>query len=223
MIGTPSMDGNVWLDYMNSYVHSIVQAANHGWSVQINGMSQNSLINYARAIIAQDFMESDCDVLFFVDSDLSWEPDGFVRILNAPLDVIGGAYPVKQKGVKHKFHIRMNGGKVNGSGPIMVETTRVAGGFLKITRSAMEKMQQAYPELEANYRGRKIFMLWDTMIMNGEPLGEDFSFSERWIRTGGKIYVDPDITFGHYGREVFEGNFLHDVIEKENEQWPSVQ
>ena len=27
MIGTPSLDGMVWLDYMNSYVHSIVQAA----------------------------------------------------------------------------------------------------------------------------------------------------------------------------------------------------
>ena len=60
-MGTPVIDWKVWLDYMNSYVHSIVQAAKYGWSTQINGMSQSSLINYARAIIGQDFMESDCD------------------------------------------------------------------------------------------------------------------------------------------------------------------
>ena len=109
MVGTPSMTGDVWLDYHNSYVHSIVAAASAGWSVQTNGMSQNSLINYARAIIGQDFMESDCDCLFSIDSDLSWDPKGFLRILEAPVDFIGGAYPVKQDDVEHRFHIRLLG------------------------------------------------------------------------------------------------------------------
>jgi len=219
MVGTPSLTGDIWFDYHNSYVHSIVLAARDGWSVQTNGMSQNSLINYARAIIGQDFWESDCDVLFFVDSDLSWNPEGFLRILNTPLDVIGGAYPVKQEGVEHKFHIKVTEAppkKTNGSNlPLLVKTTKIAGGFVKITRGAMERMRDAYPELKANYRGREIYMLWDTMIVKGEPLGEDFSFCQRWTDIGGEIYVDPDIDFGHYGRKVFRGNFLRDVIQKE--------
>ena len=44
MVATPSMTGDVWLDYHNSYVHSIVAAANAGWTVHTNGMTQNSLI-----------------------------------------------------------------------------------------------------------------------------------------------------------------------------------
>ena len=39
-------------------------------------------------------------------------------------------------------------------------------------------------------------MLWDPLIVNGEPLGEDFSFCYRWTQIGGKIYVDPNIDMG---------------------------
>ena len=214
MIATPSLDGTVWLDYMNSYIHSIVLAANKGWSVAIQGMSGNSLINYARAILGQDFMDSDADVLFFIDSDLSWDPEGFVRILESPFDIVAGAYPTKQDGPA-KFHVKITGGKYNGTGPLVVDTTKAPSGFIKITRSAMKQMQDAHPELKARFRDREIFMLWDCMIVNGEPLGEDFSFCERWQRIGGKIYIDPDITFSHYGRKHWTGNFLQDVIQKE--------
>lgn len=205
MIGTPSLDGKVWLDYMNSYVHSIVKAANHGYSTQINGMTGNSLINYARAIIAQDFMESECDQLVFIDSDIRWDPDGFVRLIESPHDVICGVYPCRSPG-QRKFPTR---GLFNGH-PYLLETRGCQGGFVKITRAALEKMQAAYPELKARYRSRSIYMLWDTMIMDEEPLGEDYSFCERWIRTGGKVYIDPDIDFGHFGTAVYEGNLAKD-------------
>jgi hypothetical protein len=214
MIGTPSLSGDVWLDYHNSYIHSIVLAAQKGWTVQTNGMSGNSLIPYARAIIGQDFMDSDCDVLFFIDADLSWDPEGFVRILEAPLEIMGGAYPIKKDG-DPEFHIKLNGPAPKSDKPILVETSAVGGGFIKITRRAMEKLQEAYPELKANYRGRDIHMLWDTMIVDGVPIGEDFSFCKRWKQIGGMIYVDPDIDFGHYGRKSWHGNFLRDAINKE--------
>ncbi len=204
MIGTPAIDGKVWLNYMNSYVHSMVRAANAGWAIQTNGMSGCSLINYARAVIGQDFMDSDCDVLFFIDADLGWDPAGFVRMILDPHEFITGMYPAKSEDLK--FHSR---GWMNGHS-YMRETNRAPGGFLKITRSVMEKMHKAYPELKAHFRGRDIHMLWDTMILKGEPLGEDFSFGERWVQIGGQIWIDPDIDFEHLGGRIFTGNLAKD-------------
>jgi hypothetical protein len=208
MIGTPSLDGKVWFDYLNSYVHSIVLAANAGWSVQTNCMTGNSLINYARAIIGQDFMESDCDSLFFIDADLRWEAKAFVRILESEEDVICGVYPCRAPG-KKKFPSR---GLFNGH-PSLMETRGAPGGFIRVTRKAMRKMQKAYPELKASYRGRTIHMLWEPMLVEGEPLGEDFAFCERWHQIGGKVMIDPDINFGHFGTFVYEGNLAQAMKE----------
>ena len=108
-------------------------------------------------------------VLFFIDSDLSWDPKGFVRILESPLEFIGGAYPVKQEGVEHRFHIKTTSTVKEDGRPIIVETSKVAGGFVKITRNVMLRMQEAYPELKVRYRGKDIWMLWDPLIVNGEP------------------------------------------------------
>jgi hypothetical protein len=215
MIGTPTQTGDLWADYQNSLIHSMCRAAEKGWAIQTNNLSLCSLINYGRAIIAQDFMDSECDTLFFIDSDLAWDPEGFVSLLEAPMEFMGGAYPQKIDGPP-EFHIALKEQVVpDGTGrKILLDTSGVGGGFVKITRSAMEKMHKAYPELKANWKDRDIYMLWDTLIVNGRPLGEDLSFCYRWTSIGGKIYVDPDIDFKHYGRRAWSGNFLKDKIMK---------
>jgi hypothetical protein len=217
MIATPSHSGMVWFDYVNSYVHSIIQAANAGWSTQINGMSGNSLISLARAICAQDFWDSDCDCLFFIDSDLRWDPAAFVRMLDNPNDVVCGIYPCRSPGQK-KFPSR---GLWNGTA---MTTRGCQSGFLRIKRTVLEKMREAYPELRARdkKRGRWMYMLFDPLIVYDEPLGEDFAFCERWCLLGEQIYVDPDIDFGHFGFMTFEGNLSKEKSE-EILVWPPAQ
>ena len=221
MVGTPTFSGQVDADYQSSMTLSMFLAMKHGWYVQTNILQCCSLISYGRAIIAQDFMDSDCDVLFFLDSDMGWDPRAFVEYLEAPLEVMGGAYPIKREGPV-SFHIELKEQFVSdGTGRrILLETTGVGGGFVKVTRSAIEKMQKAYPELKvtAPYGGqtRELYMLWDTLNVNGVPKGEDLSFCYRWTSLGEKIYVDPNITFKHWGRKCWEGNFQRDIMEKVN-------
>jgi hypothetical protein len=216
MIATPTLDGNVWVEYHTSYINSIVEAAKHGWVVHPNYMSGNSLIPFARCVLGQDFWESECEAIFFIDSDLSWNCDAFVRILETPIDVIGGAYPLKKDGGT-EFHIKLTEAvpKPNGK-RLLVDTQALGGGFIKISRAAIALMREKYPDLKATYRDRDIYMLWDTLTVDGIPMGEDYAFCERWRQIGGKCYVDPDITFRHYGQKAWEGNFMNDVIAKES-------
>jgi hypothetical protein len=202
------MDGTVWINWVNSYVHTIILLANNGYSTQLQAMTGNALIQYARAMLAQMFYdETDCCDLLFVDSDISWDPEGALRLIQSPHDVIAGVYPAKVEGTP----IFQTRGVRNGY-TSLIETDGVPGGFLKISRRAIKKMRAAYPELKAIYREKEVHMLFDPMIVDTLPLGEDYAFCERWIRLGGKVFVDPDINFEHHGRKVFTGNMLKDQL-----------
>jgi hypothetical protein len=207
MVCTPDLLGRPWFGYVTSLINSMVEAANaSNWAIQPNFQSGCSLINYTRALMGRDFMASACDVMFFIDSDLQWDPKAFARILDSPYDVIGGVYPRRTPG-KKKFPSR---GLFNGKG-YFLGTKGLQSGFLKITRKAMEKMIEAYPEQEAVHEGKPIYMLWDPLVVEKEPLGEDFAFCERWVRIGGEILIDPDIDFGHFGTFVYEGNLAREL------------
>jgi hypothetical protein len=215
MTATPTLSGDVWCEFHTSYLQSVVLAAKAGWAVHPNYMMGNSLIPFARCLMGQDFMDSECECLFFLDSDLAWDPEAFVRLLEIPLDVVAGAYPLKKDG-ETEFHIKLTEDVPKPDGrKLLVDTKAAGGGFIKITRTAIEKMQAAYPELKAMHKGRGVYMLWDTLTVDGIPMGEDYAFCERWRKIGGTIYVDPDIDFRHYGHKAWEGNFLRDVIMKE--------
>ena len=45
----------------------------------------------------------------------------------------------------------------------------------------------------------------------GQFWGEDYWFTERWRRMGGKIWVDPEIEFTHRGSKAWAANFGHSV------------
>ena len=209
MICTPCFDGKVNVEYVNSLLFSMIAAGDAGWQCQWKTMSGNSLINHARAILGQDFWESNCDVMFQIDADMGWDPKGFMRILLGKHDIMAGVYPVKTEDPKNF----MTRGWTTIPGSNLLETRGAGGGFIRVNRSALGKMREAYPELMANYRGRWMSMLWNTMIRdNGDPLGEDFAFCERWCQLGDKVYIDPDIDFKHIGTKIYEGNFFREAM-----------
>jgi hypothetical protein len=212
MLATPTLDGNVWASYLNAYMQSIFAAIASGWEVQTNLMMGNSCISLARAIIAQDFWDSDCDQLMCIDSDLCWEPRAFITLIESPHEISSCLYPCRQPGQK-KFTTR---GVFDGVGEEMIHTRGVGAGFMCIKRSALQKMRDAYPELKCRdkKRGRWMYTLYDPMVVNSEPLGEDFSFCERWCRLQERIYAYKDFDFAHYGTTIYEGNFEKDYSEE---------
>ena len=51
--------------------------------------------NSAVAMFLHNELYKDYTHLFFIDSDMSWKPDGFLRILLSGKDFIGATYPQK--------------------------------------------------------------------------------------------------------------------------------
>jgi hypothetical protein len=99
-----------------------------------------------------------------------------------------------------------------------VQALKVGFAFVLLKREVVERMCEAYPELEYETRGapREWALFLDMLepAKGGLPerLSEDYSFCKRWIDIGGEIWLDPESSLIHAGRAEFTGS-LNDVFQ----------
>jgi hypothetical protein len=204
-IATPAMSGEVWVGYLKSALHTFILLTNNGYQVNHDVMSGCSNICVARNVMLADFMDSNAKCILFIDSDLCWEPEAALRLVQSPHDVIGGVYPAKQD--DPLFLAKFKEGNTR-----LLEADGMPGGFLKITRKAVEKMMKEYPAMKCKYKNdRTIYSFFDNGIVDGVYVGEDYAFCHRWTSIGEKAFIDPDITFEHYGRKYWTGNLAESL------------
>jgi hypothetical protein len=85
-------------------------------------------------------------------------------------------------------------------------------GFMMISREALTRMHEHYPELNCknDHQNRdfdEYCAIFDCMIDPDSKryLSEDYAFCRRWQQMGGKIYADCNTTLGHVGNLPFSG------------------
>src|SRR5262245_12475182 len=96
LIGTPSYNGSVTLNYMRSVLarRDVCQTAGVGTGFQ--PLAYESLITRARNYIANEFLrQKEFTHLLFVDADLGFPADAALRYYRSGKDVVCGIYPVK--------------------------------------------------------------------------------------------------------------------------------
>jgi len=105
-------------------------------------------------------------------------------------------------------------------GDNLIETKRLATGFMMIKRSCIEKMIKAYPQTkyrtDSNYylngmsdtHNKYLYALFDSFVKGEQYLSEDWGFCDRWRDIGGQVYADVSIALGHSGNTTFNGRLL---------------
>ena len=177
----------------------------------------NSDIAGSRAAIVATFYRSDADVLVFIDDDIFWERGDLIKLIDYPVDLVGGIYPKKTDPLQWPIKtLRTDRIDIhNDTG--LAEVAGLPGGFMKISRNCVEKMIQAYPKKTLrsnNDDSTEFWPLFDPLDIPGDRLSEDFSFCERWRRIGGKVWADFEMEMSHIGYKVFKGslgNYLRSV------------
>jgi hypothetical protein len=157
--------------------------------------------------------------MLFIDHDLVWAPDAVLRLLDATVGVRAGVYPSRSDPIS--YSVRWCADKpflMDDPETGLLEVAGVPGGFLMISRAAAEQMTAHYTDLNFYCKhapNKTICGLFEAYWMrdvehDGETcnvkLGEDFSFCQRWRDIGGKVWIDPRLTFGHIGFKTFEGS-----------------
>jgi len=177
-------------------------------------LGNDTYVDRARNTIASMFYRSDFTDLVFIDSDISWDVQGLANLLASPFDVTGGLFPKKGKWEQYTGKIKLNSESCPIQDPAteLLEAEFLPAGFLRITKSCITKLTEAYQHDWYKERDEKVVRLFACETTDNQYIGEDVSFCRKWQQMGGKCYIEPRIKFGHTGTRTSDGSFYEFLL-----------
>ena len=208
LFAIPAYRGITHVPFLDSMSATLELCAERGHEAHMTILEGNCYIQVARNDLVKRFIDSECNVLFFLDDDISWQAEDALRLIEMQDEIVAGVYPFRTEAENYPVVVRTNDNHT----PIVRDDGCILGlsvptGFLRITRSAIEKLQSAYPDKKyANYKDdgtlrEEVYDLFPQGVYNGRWVGEDYAFCRLWSEINGEIWIVPDIDFNHAGHD----------------------
>lgn len=198
-VGIPSHDGRVCAETVDALLAETVLGYGQGIHFLVLWELGAGSIGIGRDRIAERFLAvKEADVLVNVDSDISWQAGTLTKLARRPEDVVGATYLSKGEG--SRFHVDGVPERVGD----MYRVGGLPGGFMKISRAALERMKVPRYEDQAGRINRNFFM---TGIRDRRIFGEDYGFCYQWRQAGGEVWLDPSLIVRHHdGAIMYSGS-----------------
>lgn len=148
---------------------------------------QGPYVSFNREEVSARFMNGDGTHLFFVDSDMKFEPDVLDTLLAHDKDIVGARYyrrQGKEKDPAVKTRFDMPGMSLPDH---IYKNYATATGCMLIKREAFEKIPRP----------------WFSLGPVDKPEGEDIYFCRKAKEAGVEIFEDPTLQVGHVGTKVY--------------------
>lgn len=196
LIATPTFDGTV----SNEYLLSLLRLKEH-LDFKLTLVPGVHFVDQARDIAAARFLQSDCEYLFFIDSDLGFPADAVTRIIAHGKPVCGGAYRVK-----YDQELYPNYG-VRGGADGLLQVSVLPGGFMCIRRDVVQALWDSVPHYRMAVGNGyvEVAAMFSRELHDGMMISEDVMFCRR--ASGYGVWLDPDIEFTHVGTKGYTGNY----------------
>ncbi len=216
---TPSLSGPT-APYIKALEDSIPLIVGAGWEEGYAQEIGNPYISAARANMTRKALDAKADVIVYIDYDLSWRPEDLLKLIETPGDVVAGTYRFKKAEEEYMGSTAyMPNGQVAGRRDGCLKAVNIPAGFLKVTRSAINKFMGAYPELVYGEPCNPSVDLFNHGAHKGVWYGEDYAFCRNWNDAGGEIWLIPDLNLDHHSKdEVFKGNYHRYLLAKQPEE-----
>lgn len=206
-------------------VHTLLIAKDwlisHDVSVDVMILAGNCHVDDARNDLVRRFLETECTDLIFIDADVIYTPSAIGQLLSHNVDIVGGAYPYKDK--SEEFPIVYLPGQDVKAEKGLIGVAGIPTGFLRISRRAIEAAYKEaakkgtwkvkglgtskFPMAEVFYRG--VASAGDTLVRRSG----DYQFCHDICKMGFSVFCDPNLTLGHLGLAQSVGNFGRTLME----------
>lgn len=216
-IGLPAYDFKVSVKLAIALAEFCVKAQQHGVAIQISNVSGCSVVSRVRNIIVNQFLDSDAEHLFMVDSDITFQADDIFRLMafNQTRPVVAGVGAARKKEKVYFSSLDLDeNDNVTMDNMGLVRVKRVGTGFIMIRRDVLETLRDAHPEwayFDQN-SGVVRHSIFDFLSTPDGYIGEDYVFCDRATEHGFSVWVDPTIKLGHMGVHEYEGSFGEDFL-----------
>ena len=210
IIGTPCYDGRLDVWYTNSLVNTIKMAEDKDIEILPIWISFDALLQRARNDTIQLALNGQFDDLVWIDSDIEWQPEWFFKLLDHPVDVVGGTYP--KKGDREEYVLRQV--KKNPIDPVsgLMEVDGLGTGFARMSRKALQYLWDTSTPYIDQKDNKERRMICDVQIIEGQMYSEDIIMFLKLQRGGYPIYLDTTMTCNHTGPKKFTGSFIKNYI-----------
>lgn len=167
----------------------------------------SSIIEAARSRAVHAFLQSDCTRLFWVDSDIAWAPDDFLKLAlySTKMDVVCGAYCAKQDDVQFAL-AGLVGDTSNEYG--CLEVMGLGLGFTCVHRKIIEELSAMAPKLKFPDNPEPIPHIFRCDTTEGQFRGEDIAFFSDVIALGHKVWLDPKVKLRHIGNKAYSAQLF---------------
>ena len=220
IIATPFYEMKGFSPYIFSLTHTIRMITQLGIEHEYWDLSGDSYVDRAKNTLMTKFLEDpDATDLFIIDSDMQWDPHGFINMLMLPEEIVVGSYPQKNAWGRWTSTplLEESGhpvGRMLPDGSALIKAAYLAGGFMRVKRSALQKFKDSYPQYRYKDTSadpanpmREYVEFSTCEIADGLRWGEDRVFGKRLSAIGIDAWIYPNIQFGHYGIKGWTGNF----------------
>ncbi|MDP3952641.1 glycosyltransferase family A protein [Microbacterium sp.] len=239
IIATPFYESRGFSPYISAMTATVKMLGMVGMEHQFYEVSGDSYAHRAKNTILNRFLEDpEATDLLMIDSDMCWNAEAVFHMLSQPEEIIVGSYPQKNAWSMWtsipKFEKAPDGRafitekKLPSGGSLMLGQD-LAGGFMVIKRSALEKFKAAFPDLwyqdpsaDPTAPDRVYWAFFWPEIREHRFWGEDRIFSRRLAEISMKWWIYTDINFSHWGVNGWSGNFKdHMATLKHADQTPA--
>lgn len=217
----------------------------YGIPLQMYYLFNESLITRARNYCCDEFMRSTSQHMLFIDADIGFNPQDVIAMMalqaqdEETYEIIGGPYPKKciswekiksavDKGIADEdanvlekfvgdFVFNPKGGQQSIAIGEPCEVLEIGTGFMMVTKKAMQKFQDKYPEYmykpdhvrTEHFDGsREIMMFFQAEVdpVSKRYLSEDYWFCQKAQAADIKTWFCPWMKLQHVGTYIFGGS-----------------
>ncbi len=171
------------------------------------GIVECGYLPKCRSEVLNHFFKSDFNRIFWIDDDMTWTPEQFLRILAQTqlYDIVGCTYPAKQEPITYFMDMEPQY-TFNQHG--LVEVKGMGLGFTCCRREPLEKLAAIKPEVYDQIGKSTYREVFRTDIFEGSFRTEDMAFFADLRGMGYKIMLDPTVDLEHHGSKRYKANFL---------------
>ncbi len=198
-----------------SLIETVQELMRRGIVHTIQFLAQGSQIDHDRSELAYQFLKTERNRLFWIDSDMAWEPESFIRLLalSTVHPIVGATYPAK-RGPATEFHIEVENTTLEADETGCLEVWGLGLGFTCVHREVIERLAARANHFARD--GEFVPMIFRTGIDDeGKYRSEDMHFFRACRALGYKVKVDPTIELGHVGGKEYRGRLLDALTKKE--------
>ena len=184
-----------------------MQKAPFGKPVRVSYNWQHGMpFDLGRNLAAKEFLNSDAEWLFFVDSDIIMPPRVLEMLLEHNMPIVGGLYwrrhpPTHPMAYKFKegSGTQMDPLQINQISPMLTEVDGIGAGCLLIHRRVFEALKNSVRKMIIPHEGynTEVYEFFKYAATEPPYLSEDLYFSLICRLANFKIYVDASVNCGH--------------------------